>query len=159
MKTLIIAVMGLAVALTLTLTPQPAEDVAEALLLGELNNDRAEGAPQQSVVAATNKRAAAASAAATPKLLALLETPDVRTALRQCCSAVADLTATELLERLRAELRAAELAHNFPTVDEDMHAGSDMTLDQIDEFAWWLNPYEVELVDKEIQVRQGFSLV
>ncbi|AXV04983.1 hypothetical protein DVS28_a0276 [Euzebya pacifica] len=56
MKTLIIAVMGLAVALTLTLTPQPAEDVAEALLLGELNNDRAEGAPQQSVVAAWTMR-------------------------------------------------------------------------------------------------------
>ena len=56
MKMLIIAVMGLAVALTLMLTPRPAEDVAEALRLGELNNDRAEGAPQQSVVAAWTMR-------------------------------------------------------------------------------------------------------
>ena len=75
---------------------------------------------------------------------AVFDSAEVRTALNGCCKSVANHSASDLLERLRAEVRVAELAHNFPAV-----AGghfSDMTISLMETYPWYLNQYEVALV-------------
>ena len=68
---------------------------------------------QQQLVAAVDEKAAVASKAATPQLLQLLDGQAFRSHLSDCCPSVAKLTATDLLDRLVAEVRSAELTHNF----------------------------------------------
>jgi hypothetical protein len=68
---------------------------------------------QQQLVATVDKQAAIASKAATPALLQLLSAPSFRSHLGDCCSSVANLTSEQLLDRLVAEVRSAELTHNF----------------------------------------------
>ena len=57
-----------------------------------------------------------------PQLLALLAGDDVRAALSQCCPKEAALKPSELLERLRAEVAAAEWVHNFCAADCQLDA-------------------------------------
>jgi hypothetical protein len=68
---------------------------------------------QQQLVAEVNKQAAGASNDATPALLQLLSAPAFTSHLNKCCSSVASLSAEHLLDRLVAEVRSAELTHNF----------------------------------------------
>ena len=70
---------------------------------------------QMAKMQAWSREAEKLSAAATPALLAKLGSADFRRALGECCPVAAAMSPHQLLAALRAELRAAELVHNFPT--------------------------------------------
>ena len=70
---------------------------------------------EETLVERVNRSAEAASAAAKPALLQLLSATTFRTGLAECCPQVANESSERLLSRLQAELRAAELTHNFNT--------------------------------------------
>jgi hypothetical protein len=100
---------------------------------------------QKAIFAQKQADATVASTAATPVLLALLDEADVRSALHQCCPSLADVPSPTLLERLRAEVAAAEIAHTLPAGGDDFF--TDVTVALLSEFDWFLNPWQVRLVD------------
>ena len=111
---------------------------------------------QREVMSLSAAAAANASAAATPVLLTFLDSDEIRSALRRCCSTVAYLPASDLLDRLRAEARSAELTHIMPA-DID-HEFADMDLDMFGNFSWYLNPWQTQLVRGVTYPRQHLSV-
>lgn len=65
-----------------------------------------------------SSRAKEASEAATPTVLDFFNSDGFRSVLRKCCP-VAELSSVELLQRYRAEARAAEIAHALPALPPD----------------------------------------
>ena len=76
-------------------------------------------AVQREAMAQLRSRAGALSAAATPELLRLLDEPELRAHLRECCSksGIASWSALRLLSVLREAAASAELVHNFEGFD------------------------------------------
>lgn len=104
---------------------------------------------QAAAWARANSEAKAASDAATPQVLSLFGSPAFQTALAACCPEVAGLSASELLDRYRAEARVAELAHNFPAMPSSgsaHHHWVDETIALVETYPWFLNQWQAALV-------------
>ena len=104
-------------------------------------------ATQARVTAAKAADAAIASTAATPKVLAFLDSADVRALLRECCPEAANRRSQSLLEQWRAEVRSAEVAHTFP-INASMTSDMNLELLESRKYGWWLNPWQAQLVSK-----------
>lgn len=102
-------------------------------------------AAQKQIFATKQRAAVTASAAATPQLLRLLDELAVRTALSNACPAAAHLPAPLILDRLRAEVGVAELAHTFASQPDGFF--TDVSLDLLRDFQWFLNPWQVRLLE------------
>ena len=89
--------------------------IAIAALAADAYNPPRQTPTQMAKMQAWSREAEKLSAAATPALLAKLGSADFRRALGECCPVAAAMSPHQLLAALRAELRAAELVHNFPT--------------------------------------------
>eukprot|EP00966_Prymnesium_polylepis_P101365 2347698-Prymnesium_polylepis.1 len=103
---------------------------------------------QAAAWARANSEAKAASDAATPQVLSLFGSPAFQTALAACCPEVAGLSASELLDRYRAEARVAELAHNFPAMPSSgsaHHHWVDETIALVETYPWFLNQWQAAL--------------
>mmetsp|Transcript_58919 Transcript_58919/g.108850 ORF Transcript_58919/g.108850 Transcript_58919/m.108850 type:complete len:481 (+) Transcript_58919:71-1513(+) len=92
--------------------------------------------------------AEAASAAATAKVLEFFDRADFRAGLEKCCSGIAKLPASEILERFREEVRAAELAHDFPAEAEDSKVFYDQTMSLMEEYPFFLNQWQAMVADE-----------
>mmetsp|Transcript_3602 Transcript_3602/g.10662 ORF Transcript_3602/g.10662 Transcript_3602/m.10662 type:complete len:458 (-) Transcript_3602:387-1760(-) len=99
---------------------------------------------QASVRAASERAAAAASAAATPRVLELFASPELRRLLSACCPAAAKLSPERLLDRVRAEAKAAEIVHNFPA----RPAGEfvDVSMASLEKYGFFLNQWQAQLI-------------
>lgn len=85
-----------------------------------------------------------ASQAAEQDLLEQLQRDEFRYYLGQCCPGLVNLSAGELLAKLRAERQVAEIASGFPAAEKDYHDGAgDYTLDIADRTTWYQNQWEV----------------
>eukprot|EP00435_Cladocopium_sp_Y103_P063547 s41_g25.t1 len=71
---------------------------------------------QKEVISKVEATAAELSQAAVPKLLAKLDSSSFRDYLQECCPSVAQLPASELLQRLNRHMEAAEIVSGFPAV-------------------------------------------
>jgi len=100
---------------------------------------------QQVAILGRSKAAKEASDAATPKLLAFFSSDAFRSALQECCPDVAQLPSKELLNRFRAEVQVAELAHAFPPVAGEGHF-TDVTPDVLEQHEWFLNEWQAGLL-------------
>lgn len=103
---------------------------------------------QKAVVRTQAAKAEAASKAATAHVLDLFDSELFRVGLKKCCPHVAELSALQLLERLREEVRAAELAHAFPS---GFTKGffTDLTIPLADRFGWFLNQWQAPIVQNK----------
>jgi hypothetical protein len=73
---------------------------------------------QKQLIAKIDVAAATASAAATPAVVAYLSTPDFVAGINRCCKKkLGGKSGEELLAILTAEIRVAELTHNFHAVN------------------------------------------
>jgi hypothetical protein len=91
-------------------------------------------------------KAKQASHQATHKLLNFFQTKEFRGELQACCPEMAELSSPELLRRIRAEFRAAELAHAFPSVipvDDHFH---DVTVEELSRLDFFPNQWQVPLM-------------
>lgn len=102
---------------------------------------------QKQVLAEQTAKAKAASNAATKDVLSFLDSKDFRSELTSCCPKAAQLSSQELLEHLRAEMRASELAHSFP--GDSSGRFQDMTIDTAKQSDFWLNEWQVPLKNGE----------
>lgn len=93
----------------------------------------------------TARIAEVASQAAEQDLLEQLGGQEFRYYLRKCCPGLVDLSAGELLARLRAERRVAEIASGFPAAEDDDDGGWDFTLDIANRTTWYQNQWEVRV--------------
>jgi hypothetical protein len=96
---------------------------------------------QQAAILDRSKAAKEASDAATPEVLAFFSSDAFRSALQECCPEAAQLTSEELLNRFRAEVQVAELAHAFPPVAGQGHF-TDVTPDVLEQHEWFLNEWQ-----------------
>lgn len=103
-------------------------------------------AAQKQVLATQKARAKEASDAATDKVIAFFDSSDFRSELTSCCPQAAKLSSQELLERLRAEMQAAELAHSFPAGSSSSGPDSDVIIDTIKQSDFWLNEWQVPIM-------------
>lgn len=92
--------------------------------------------------------AARASPLATPAVLKALGAPAFRSALQECCPAVAGMSPLALLAEWRAQMEVIEVIHNFhPTVDEsggDHRPNSaDVTLSMLLDARYLYNMWEL----------------
>jgi hypothetical protein len=78
-----------------------------------------QSANQQAVYSRVASAAAALSAKATPELLRVFDSTEMRKHLKQCCASIATIPSTDLLEKLRREVRVGELVHNFEREGRD----------------------------------------
>jgi hypothetical protein len=103
---------------------------------------------QAVVWAAQNTAAKVASDAATPLVLATFGSASFKAAIASCCPDVANLSASALLERYRAEVRVTELCHNFPSVPppDKGHHWFDETIGLAEKYPWFLNQWQAALV-------------
>jgi len=62
-----------------------------------------------------------------------------------CCPEIAALEARDILERYRAEVRAAELAHSFPASAGEGHF-VDLTIDGALEYSWFINEVQARIL-------------
>jgi len=85
-----------------------------------------------------------ASEAATPLVLEFFDSSEFRAALKTCCSGVADMPSLTLLEALRAEVRASELAHHADGSTKDMSCEIGL------EYDWFLNIDQTELIKQQV---------
>jgi len=101
---------------------------------------------QQRLYAEQAHKAKQASHQATHKLLNFFQTKEFRQELQACCAEMAELSSPEILRRIRAEFRAAELAHSFPSVipaDDHFH---DVTVDELSRLDFFPNQWQVPLM-------------
>lgn len=103
---------------------------------------------QRAVVARWRAEAQVASDAATPDVLAFFDSPMFREAIRECCPKAAAMSPGALLERFRAEVRAAELAHMFPSTNDTkvFLPGADFQIALGMQYRFFLNGYQATLV-------------
>lgn len=92
-------------------------------------------------------KAKVASEAATPRLLEFFDSAGFRQSIQDCCPETAKMSAVEILEHFRAEVRHAELPHSFPTgeghsitLGHHFHTGLGM------KYNWLLNRYQAAMV-------------
>lgn len=86
-----------------------------------------------------------ASEAATPQVLAFFASAEFRAALSQCCPMAAQFSPEDILNRYRAETRAAELAHAFPSVQGEVPF-TDLTIDWAGKLDWFPNEWQTKLL-------------
>lgn len=103
-------------------------------------------AVQKSVVSANTARAKAASDAATSHVTALFDGKTFRAGLQKCCPDSAALSSQELLLRLRAEIRTAEVAHTFPSGFGKKSHFTDMTIPLATQYSWFLNEWQAPII-------------
>ncbi|CAE7447611.1 clpC [Symbiodinium natans] len=96
---------------------------------------------QQRLVRQVHATARQASAAAEEALHRRLDSPDIRQALEKCCPSAASLPAPALAERLRAEVRAAEVVSGFST--EVNASWFSFSLDEAERVPYYENLWEV----------------
>lgn len=96
---------------------------------------------QQAAILDRSKAAKEASDAATPEVLAFFASDAFRSALQECCPEAAQLPSEELLNRFRAEVQVAELAHAFPPITGEGHF-TDVTPDVLEQHEWFLNEWQ-----------------
>jgi hypothetical protein len=82
------------------------------------------------------------SRAATPVLLAKLGSASFRAALAACCPTAAAMPSAQLLAALRAEVRGAELVHNFPAVTDGTAMVEDTSLAAERNASYFMNIWE-----------------
>jgi hypothetical protein len=116
---------------------------------------------QVAMMAHWQREAEGLSAAATPALLAHLESSDFRSVLAECCPVAAAVPVPDLLTALRAELRGAELVHNFQVVSSNAsdvhHAVEDTNLEfELNARAFY-NIWEVAFLTKSFDVISATS--
>jgi hypothetical protein len=108
---------------------------------------------QKDLVARVNTQAEAASAAARPGLLALLGEADFQQTLRKCCPQIAHESPEQLMNRLRAEVMAAELTHNFNANRTGSWEG-DIDLDQLEQAEYFYNLWTLQYLNLVPVTRQ-----
>lgn len=100
---------------------------------------------QKALFAKKQAAAKEASEAATPKVLEFFDLPAFREGLAECCPDAAQLSSAELLEQFRAEVRAAELAHAFPSTDATQKDDTNIGLQK--QYPWFLNLWQAALIN------------
>ena len=106
-----------------------------------------QSATQLAIYNAVAEQAAQQSAAATSELLSLFDGKEMRAALDVCCKSISAIPAAGpdgLLERLRREVRVAELVHNFERFDR---LDSDLSLDSGPLFDYFPGLWELQYLD------------
>ena len=93
-----------------------------------------------------SSKAKEASEAATPTVLDFFNSDGFRSVLRKCCPIVAELPSVELLQRYRAEARAAEIAHALPAQPSIFRVFSDVLLKELGQLPWFPNEFQVALM-------------
>jgi len=101
---------------------------------------------QQAALAKKAVEARSASMAATSQVLELFDSEVFRTGLWKCCPTVAGTPSKELLQLFREEVRAAELAHTFPS-GYGKGGFNDITIPLASHFTWFLNEWQAPLID------------
>jgi len=115
-------------------------------------------ADQLEIMERARARAKVASAAATPSVLAFFDSTPFRQMLKDCCSAVADLPADELLQRYRAEAQVAELAHALPATKQQRTPSVDVTISELGKMAWFPNEFQEAMLHGQNGSSQGSEI-
>lgn len=114
-------------------------------------------AVQKEVFAAQAAKAKHASAAATDGVIKLFDSEAFREGLKKCCPEAAKLSSRDLLDQFREEVRAAELAHTFPSSkgrkEQIFH---DVTIEIVQEYSWFLNEWQAPMLSNS-SGNEGFS--
>lgn len=108
---------------------------------------------QKKIFAQTAAAAKQASEAATPQVLAFFDSQEFREAMKACCPSVASMTSQAILDKYRAEARAAELAHAFPASATSGSHFIDLTIEAAFEYPWFINEVQARLIDNNTKAR------
>lgn len=108
---------------------------------------------QRALFAVKAAEAKEASDAATPAVLDFLASEELHEALERCCPRAAAMSAQALLESLRRELRASELAHTFSAVPSGLFV--DVTLQALSNMTWFPNEWQAALLAGGVPMEQG----
>ena len=100
---------------------------------------------QRLVWSAKAAAAQESSDAATPIVLTFFQSAEFRELLQQCCPEAASISAEELLERYRAELRSSEISHMFPAAPSISGRMRDFTIAAGFAVPWFMNEWQATL--------------
>ena len=98
---------------------------------------------QKQLIARIDAAAAEASRAAVPALLSVLEAPEFTAGLAKCCSRLVGKSGTELLSLLTAEVKAAELTHNFHAVNNKAAWENDVSIATLTNATYFYNLWQL----------------
>jgi len=110
--------------------------------IGDMPLEQTDGQKQ----AFLTKSAAAkvASEAATPLVLDFFDSAEFRSGLKTCCSEAAEMSSQQLLDAVRAEVKASELAHHADGSSKDMNCQLGL------EYDWFLNIDQTDLLKQQV---------